>query len=237
MLARDKPVSAQEQPSPEVANFSASITGVDGALVPLDRLASNGARLFITARIVANPNLEDSPDADEWFYGWDRERSSLGAFTSVALIDTYAQNGDSVVPIGHMDWWLQEDYANGGGNMHAAAVPKNDHEQLSLDRWGGRWGCDSTAFKLDTNYHGQRIGSLMLATSSLVLPSIGVSKFYTGVLLQPAINTYANFGITPTDFTRAKEPGMTSWMKTLPIDRLSQNHNLDQTIQHFVSPV
>lgn len=221
----------------DTAEFKNLIAKADGTLIPLQRRSSQDSMLFIATRYVANPNQEESPDAEKWFGGWDRE-AGTGNFSGVVLVDTYAEEEGKIVPIGHMDWWLQGDYANGGGNMHSAAVPRNEHEQLALDNWGGRWGRDGTAFKLEEEYQRQGLGSLMLATSAAVLLTHGVTRFYTGALLDPAVSTYAHFGINPDDFPRLRHSPEPDWWKqrNLPIERLAQHPHVDEVIERFLQP-
>lgn len=230
-----KPNYPEELPLLDIGEYKGRIAKADGTLVPLAKKSTQGNQLFIASRYIVNPRLEDSPDAEKLFYGWEEDRKGIGAFSGVVTIDVYAKEGDEIVPVGHMDWWLQGDYANGGGNMHAAIVPRNEVEQRAQDRWGGRYGNDHVAFKIEEEYRKQQIGSLMLATSSVVLPNADITRFYTGALLEPAEATYARFDVHKDDFPRIRHTGEEKWwQRDLPIDRLVNNPRVDQVIQHFI---
>lgn len=229
----------EEKAPTDVAEYKTRIAKADGTLIPLGRESNQGTRLFIASRYIANPTVEDSPDAEKFFGGWERDDIGIGAFTGVMLVDVYTKEDGQITPVGHMDWWLQGDYANGGGNEHSAAIPRNDVEQRALDRWGGRFNSrdDNTAFKVDPEYQKQQLGSLMLATSGAVLPALGIAGFYSGVLLDPAESTYAHFGITPDDFRAARTRVEPRWKtQQLPIERLASSPHVDEVITHFLQP-
>src|ERR1700679_3846614 len=136
---------APEERAPSgVVEYKNRVAENDGKLIPLERKTGQGTRLFMARKYIGNPNLETSPDAEKLFWGW-REDKTLGADTGVVLIDVYADEAGEIIPIGHMDWWLQGDYANGGGNMHAAAKPRDETEQQCFVRWGIN---DNIAFRI-----------------------------------------------------------------------------------------
>ncbi len=220
----------------DIDEFKTLVGKADGTIVPLARQTAQGTELFIASRYVANPLLEDSPDAEEYFYGWQEERKGVGAFTGVMVVDVYTKEDGEMLPIGHMDWWLQGDYANGGGNMHGALVPRSEAEQKAQEMWGVPFSNgEKIAFKIQPEYQKQQIGSLMVATSSVVLANNGVSSFYTGVLLDPAVATYERFGIHKDDFPKVRHTQDPKWWRTsLPIDRLADNGRVDQVIQNFI---
>jgi GNAT superfamily N-acetyltransferase len=226
-----------EKAPTSLVEFTSLVAENNGNLIPLERKTEQGKSLFITSRYIGNPALEESPYAETGFYGW-RDDKGLGAETGVLIIDVYAEKDDGIAPIGHMDWWLQGDYANGGGNMHAAAIPRNEIEERARDVWGGRHNLnrDNTAFKILPEYQRQKIGSLMLATSSVALKAVGVTKFYSGGLLDPAVNTYARFGIAPSDFDYNRDSRSVERWKTtqLPIERLSDNPHVNEIIELFL---
>ncbi len=210
-----------EEIQPEVVEFREQVRKADGRLLPLRKTTPAGKKLYIAARHLKNPLKEENPDSDPGFYGWEDRHEPL---TGVMLVDLYAEADAKITPLGHMDWWLLGVYANGGGNMHQAPVPKGGHEQLASERWH-----DYTAFKVDYEHHQQGYGSLMVATSAVVLPAIGIKRFYTGGLLGPAKKTYEHFGIRESDFpSRTQE-------RHLPIERLSQNPQVNKIIAQFVT--
>jgi GNAT superfamily N-acetyltransferase len=217
-----------------VLTFREQIERADGEVVALSRTV-NGDDLLITTRLLANPLITSNPPGNKYFFGWELNKSGVGAFTGVLLVDMYAQKGDSASSIGHMDWWIKGDYANGGGNMHGALNPQTDFEKLSHDRWGKDW--DGIAFRLGPEYRGEGLGSLMIASSGVALAANGVKKFYTGGLLDPAVNAYARFGIAPSDFPRPRYYDDPEWIynQSLPIERLSENPQTNQLIERFVS--
>ncbi len=233
-------VGAPETRTPaDIDEFKNQVGKADGTLIPLARKSDQGTDLYVSSRYIANPTMEDSPHAEKYFFGWAEDKT-LGPMTGVLLVDVYAKQDDQVVPVGHMDWWLQGDYANGGGNLHSALVPKNDVEERTFDFWGGKFNHkhNTTAFKVMPEYQKQQLGSLMVATSSLALSDLGVSRFYTGVLLDPAVATYSRFGVHDGDFpsmghSQSDDP---DWWKArnLPIERLTDNPRVGQVIQHFI---
>ncbi len=223
-----------EEVRPEVIIFKEELSKADGTLIPLRKTTSDGKRLYIATRNLpnpwkdfeqdTNPDTDTSKKVDSEFRGWDQDRRG-GSMTGVMLVDVYAENEGKIVPMGHMDWWLRDDYANGGGQMHQASKPQTEHEEEASKRWHKH---DSTAFKVDYAYHKQGIGSLMIAASAIALPAIGIKKFYTGGLLEPAEKTYERFGVTEDDFEgRAFE-------RHLPIERLSQHPQVNKVISEFV---
>ncbi len=215
----------QEQRKLDPALFKSEIERTDGTLVPLEKRSKNGKRLFVTARYIRNPVIEPDPKAAPDFYHW-REDWAGRQHTGVVLVDTYAEGDDVMIPVGHMDWWLTGDYANGGGNMHRAAVPEQSHELASDARWGNTE--DHIAFKVEPEYQQQGIGSLMLATSAVALPAAGVREFYSGGLLEPAKRTYARFDLNPEDFP------LRPLGSAIPVERLTQSPQVDKTITEFL---
>lgn len=218
---------------PEVKVFKEQVAKADGAPIPLRKKTVDGKRLYITTRYIQNPVEEQvqhltvlgetSNNVNRRFWGWKDD--SLPK-TGVMLVDVYAKEGKKVVPLGHMDWWLDNDYANGGGNMHGAANPQSEHEKLAGKQWDDHY--EQAAFKVDSRYHNQGLGSLMIAASAIVLPANGVRRFYTGAILEPAQKTYARFNIRYSDFTG--EGGD----RALPIERLSKHPQVNKTIADFV---
>lgn len=227
--------SGEKAPS-DIDEFKNRVGKADGALIPLRRKSDQGTDLYVSSRYIANPNMEDSPDAEKFFFGWDKDKT-LGPMTGVLLVDVYAKEDDQIVPVGHMDWWLQGDYANGGGNLHSALVPKNDIEEKSFEFWGGKlnYKHNTTAFKVIPEYQRQTLGSLMLATSAITLSSLGVNVFYSGGLLDPAKSTYAHFGITPENFRGNEDSDTERWKSSqLPIERLTEHPYVNELINSFL---
>lgn len=240
-----------DEAHPEVFFFKEGISKADGTLLPLRKTTSDGKRLYVAARHLRNPweyyEVDTAPgyydvkrklkeDADTTaipsFWGWEeRGDMPMHPMTGVLLVDVYAEQDGAIMPIGHMDWWLHEDYANGGGNMHQAPIPKNESERLASQRWGGY---DYTAFKVEDDYQKQNIGSLMVAASATVLPAIGVRKFYTGALLEPAVKTYERFGIRNREFPRVDGKTLKPFDQHLPIEILSKSPQVNKTISEFV---
>lgn len=223
-----------EETKPEVITYKEQIAKAEGTLIPLPKTTLDGKKLFITTRYIENPILQQgdqgptiqeniSPNVNSRFWGWAEDSMEK---TGVILVDIYAKDGREILPLGHMDWWLDKDYANGGGNMHDAATPQNKHEQAARKRWDHR--IEQAAFKVNPKYHNQGLGSLMLATSALVLEAKGIKRFYTGALLEPAQNTYARFNIQPLDFQGSGND------RSLPIERLSKHPQVNKTIAQFV---
>ncbi len=212
---------------PNVAAFRERVAKADGSLIPLRKTTTDGKKLHIAVRHLRNPGEEKDEDVNPRFYGFDKEmRGHSPIMTGVLLIDVFGEEGQQIRPLGHMDWYsLHDDYANGGGNMHAAAIPKSGHERLAGERWNEH---DYTAFKVDNAHQGEGVGSLLVATSAVVLPAIGVKDFYTGALLYPAKRTYARFGISLEDFTGR------AYDRHLPIENLSQHPQVNKTIGEFV---
>lgn len=241
------PEEVVEEVRPEIVAFKEGIAKANGVLLPLRKTTTDGKRLYVAARHLRNPweyhevdtspgyyDIErkikegvDTTTVNSQFYGWEEERTKEGGphMTGVVLVDIYTEQEGKIVPMGHMDWWLRDDYANGGGNMHQAPLPREEHEQEASKRW---YQHDYAAFKVDYENHRQGLGSLMVATSAVVLPVIGIRRFYTGVLLEPAKKTYARFGIKESDFPSILKESH------LPIERLSQNPQVDKTIGDFV---
>lgn len=240
-----------EREKPEVTAFKEEISKADGTLLALHKTTIDGRRLYIAARHVRNPweyyevditpaeydierRLKEGFDkkANPDFYGWeeDRQREGKPNNTGVMLVDMYVELEGKITPIGHMDWWLREDYANGGGNMHQATISQGDYEQAASNKWHKN---DFTAFKVDYDQHYQGLGSLMVATSAVVLPAIGIKKFFTGGLLEPAIRTYQRFGISEEDFPPSIRGNV--YARNLPIERLAQHPQVNKTISEFVS--
>ncbi len=208
-----------------ITAYKEQVAKADGMLVPLIKPTQEGEKLYIVTKFLQNPDDVPNDDTDPEFWGWHDSKFRM---TAVMLVDVYAQSAEGMFPLGHMDWGLIDDYANGGGNMHEALIPKNEYERLANQRW-----YDSIAFKVDDNYHQQGIGSLLLATSAVALPAIGVKSFYTGVTLGPAKKTYARFGIKKDDFHEDKEP----FDPNLPIERLAKHPQVNSSIGEFVQTV
>lgn len=223
----EAPVSSEagsEQRQLDPIMFKFLVERADGKLLPLTKPATNGKKIFIAATRIANPFVEQSPRADPHFWLWEKDWD--GKFhDGVVLVDVYAQGGNGDVDsIGHMDWWLSGSYANGGGNMHQALRPQQPHEMAANEKWGRMQ--DHIAFSVDPDYQKQDFGTLMLATSGVVLPAIGVDRFYSGGLLEPAKKTYARFGLTnfPIETQEA----------SIPIERLSDSPKVDEVIEGFL---
>lgn len=213
-----------------VNDYKTEISKADGSVIQLKKPTSDGRQLYIAARHIGNPLEPNTPNTEHAkpdFYLWEDVSNGWNIATGVMLVDVYAENEAGIEPLGHMDWWLQYKYANGGGNMHDAAIPTTDAEKLSRKRWHQN---DFTAFKVDADYHGQGIGSLMIATTAVVLPAIGMNRFYTGVLLEPAKRAYDRFEIKEDEFPTT---GVISY-RTLPISRLSKHPQVNRVIAAFV---
>jgi hypothetical protein len=204
----------------EVRSFKEGLAKADGTLFELRKTTPDGKKLFISARFVRAPQENLNGDAEPEFWGWYRRHLPI---SSVLLLDVYAQTESGIVPLGHMDWSLQDGEANGSGNMHEAVRAKNEHEMLARDMWS-----TGTAFKTSPEYQKQNIGTLMIASSASVLPAVGARKFYTGALLPPAENTYGRFGLSEEDFFNEGK------ISPLPISRLSENVLVDKIISEFV---
>lgn len=232
-----------EQTPDSLEVFKELLAHANGALIDLQKRTRDGQNLHIAVRRVENPHLSDSPTANVYSSFWDLDRISAGAIEAVLLVDTYASDDHQPpVSIGHMDWWINQTYANGGGNMHNTVKPTNPHEQTATDKWGDIWS--STAFKLDQEYHRQGIGSLMLAASGIALEGTGIKRFYCAALLKPAQKTYARFGLSPDQFVRANvDEERDDWQlgkfnlldNSLPITRLTSSQFSDEVLAASVS--
>lgn len=215
-----------EQSAIDQTLFREKLGQADGTLVPLARRSTDGKRLFIATRLVKNPAIEPNSQANPDFYHWAQDWAGK-KHTGAVLVDAFAEDDEGKLkPVGHIDWWLAGDYANGGGNMHRALVPEHPHEELAVERWGQE--SDYTAFKVEPEYQQQGIGSLMLASSAVALPAQGVTEFYTGALLDPAKKTYEGFGLSPDDFP----VGYVT--RGIPIERLSDSSRVEKTIADFL---
>jgi hypothetical protein len=242
-ISENFPVS--EEVKSKVAAFKESVSKGDGSLIVLRKTTRDGNKLYIAVRHLENPweyyEKDTAPGyydierrikeganitaVEPNFYGWEEDSMREGSpdMTGVILVDVYTQTEDKILPLGHMDWWLRDDYANGGGQVHQASKPQSEHEQAASRRWNQY---DSTAFKVDYSYHSHGIGSLMLATSAVALPAFGTRKFFTGRLLDSAKKTYARFGIQESDFPYDQNP----WNRHLPIERLSENPQVNKVV-------
>ncbi len=216
----DKSEGSEEE---RVNEFKELISKADGSLIPLKKNTSRKKKLFITTRFLEKPQDSEDVNANPWFWGWQDDKYSL-PMTGVLLVDVYESDGKQLAPLGHLDWFLSGDYANGGGNMHDAAIPKNDHERLANRRWNRD---DLIAFRVDYDEHKQGIGSLIVAASGVVLPKLGIKRFYPGGLLQPAVKTYERFGIRKDDFIGD------GWDRHLPIDKLAKSPQVNKSISEF----
>lgn len=212
--------ATSEETQSEVDAFREKIKKADGSLIPL-RKTIDGKKLYATARFAKIPESGVNQDVD---MGWWEGTNDALKYDGAMAIDVYQEDRSRMIPLGHMDWWMRGDYANGGGNMHSCFIPKNDHERLSKHMWH-----DETAFKVDYGYHRQNVGSFMIASSAIVLPAVGARVFYTGGMLEPAKKTYARFGITADDF-----PDTRTWDRHLPIERLAQSPQVNKSISEFV---
>src|SRR3989344_2226086 len=163
----------QEAIRPGVHAYREAISKADGSLRLLRKTTTDGKVLHIAARHFDAPANEQNTGVNKGFWGWNDKSLPM---SGVMLIDVYAGNPETdIQPLGHMDWCLRGERANGSGNMHPAVLPKRGYEQLANEMWDSR---TSTSFKIDPKYHKQGIGTLMVATSAVVLPSIGVKSFF-----------------------------------------------------------
>jgi|SRR3989344_2657523 len=211
---------AQEEIRPEVRAFREVISKADGALLPLRKTNPEGKSLYITARYL-NSLIEGRDKIDEDYSKW----GSAGP-RAVLIIDTYTGGpATRLEPVGHMDWMIRNTIASGMHNSHDAPIPANEHERRSNDRWVH---ASTKSFEVDEKYQQQNIGSLMLATSGCILPTIGVKEFFAGHLLIPAQKTYRRFGLSQEDFLASER------VIYQPIERLSEHEAVNKTIAEFV---
>ena len=205
-----------------IKEFKDLISKVDGALIPLRKTTSQEKKLFIATRYLEKPEDFDDENVNPWFWGWEDDKYSL-PMTGVLLVDVYESDGKQILPLGHLDWFLSGDYANGGGNMHDAAIAKNEHEKLANRRWN-----DLIAFRVEYSNHKEGIGSLIVAASAVALPTLGVKRFYPGGLLAPAVKAYERFGVRKDDFMGE------GWDRHLLIGKLSQSPQVNKSISEFI---
>lgn len=92
---------------PEAMAFKNEIVKANGTLIPLTKTTKDGKRLYITVRYIRRNSNED---VNRDFYGWNNDLPKTG----VLLVDTYMGIDTRIIPVGHLDWWLNNDYANGG---------------------------------------------------------------------------------------------------------------------------
>lgn len=166
-----------------------------------------GTQLLV--RQTFNPYEQASPDANHHYWGWQRHPSRN--YDSVLAVDAFVAVDDELTHVGHIDWAISGDYANGGGNVHQGFIPKDKHEELAKE------ACidDVLALRVQEAFQGRGLGSLMLATSAVALHAAGVTRFYSGGMLEPAQQLYGRFGIRKADF-----PSGHAHDKHLPIERL-----------------
>ncbi len=217
-----------EKVNPEILRFKGKIGKADGALIPLKRKAQDGKDLLITARYFPVPDEGKSDNID---MGWTEDTYYHETDpNSLMIVDVYTKTEEGLTPVGHMDWWGKwYGYVNGGGNMHAYVIPQNEHEVKAQEKWT-TWHALNTAFRVDEEYQKSGIGSLMLASSAVVLQKQGFRRFYSGALLAPAQSTYRRFQIDLDDFPYGKR-----WDDhNLPLERLSKNPQVNKTIGDFV---
>jgi hypothetical protein len=217
----EKPKAELEQ---DIDSFKENIAKADGTLIPLSKTTADGKPLYVAAKKIDKPCPEGTEGANPNFFGWRAIEWESRPMTSVLLIDIYLGENGEIKPLGHIDWWMNNDYANGGGNMHSARIPATDYEKLANTKWPG-----PTAFKIDYDYHKQNLGSFLVSCSAVVLPRIGVNSFYTGILLENGQKTYARFGIEEDSF---KEKDGT--FSEAPIDILSGNSRVNESLAEFV---
>ena len=214
------PVGVERRTKPEVLAFIALIEKADGQLIPLRKRTADGKKLYITARYIVKPEKKNQglQNAFFWRFGYTQ------TLDAVLAIDVYmGEDTSTLTPLGHRDWAIEDSKASGAGNVHDAFIPKNKHEKLAQEKWIG-----DTAFKVEKDYQSQGVGTLMLATSAIVLPKMGVESFRIGALLAPAKSTYKRFGIEQGDFVINNE------FVHLPMERLSQNPKVQEVISEFV---
>jgi hypothetical protein len=170
---------------------------------------------------------------------FDKDREDLseeGKKADTALIiDVFTGGEDENHPpisIGHMDWSLSGDHANGGVNQHNFFQPKPDHlyQGIAKETWGGK---SKMAFKIDSSYENQDIGDFMLATSALVLERLGIKSFYPGLLLDDGKEMYEKFGITDEDLV-VKKASVDKGFATIPINKLTESKKTAEVLADWV---
>lgn len=219
--------SLEQVTRPEVLIFKRELAKADARLFPLRQTTGDGKRLFIAARRMPRlPEVDHkAANAPFWKLSWAQK------LDGVIAIDVYVEEESSrITPLGHIDWGIEGDQASGAGNVHGAFLPQNKHEELAQKRWADPKAVtpDFTGFKLEDDHHRRSIGTLMLATSGVVLSEAGAKSFFSGALLDPAVKTYNRFGIQKDEFV--SDHGFVH----LPIERLSRHSKTDEVISEFV---
>ncbi|MBP9816944.1 MAG: hypothetical protein KBD05_02855 [Candidatus Pacebacteria bacterium] len=204
--------------NPEIQAFKNLLSKADGTLYPLKKRTKDGKQLYITARQIFSPEVGGTENVNPLFFKWQQLGENRA--DAVLLIDVYVGTESGRELIGRRDWWMNGEYASGAGNMHDAVLPSTDYENTI--------GNSTSAFKVADDYQRQNIGSLMLATSAVVLPALGVREFSGGVLLEPAQKTFARFDIEEEDYISS------ALHEPLPIERLSGHPGVEKLISEFV---
>lgn len=162
------------------------------------------------------------------------KRNNLNSDTSLVIdsslvIDVFSDEepvGFDPTPIGHMDWWISGDHANGGANQHVFLEPnEGDSHEIAAK---AKWEKSRKAFVVDDEFSKNGIGSFLLAVSALALNNLGVKTFYPGLLLNAGEATYDKFGITLRG-----EGSMESGQKSIFLEKLNSSSQIEKSLSEF----
>lgn len=211
--ARSEGISIKEN---QVQGFVEKISKADGQLIPLLNIKSRlNEPLFISSRF----------GSDEI----NQENKYLN-------IDIFALRENNYIPVGIYDWEINGDHANGNKQRHCFLPTYNSAQEIARSFWGNESfqvrGDDFLRYAMTTGgfqamdrlreqgfidneqkwsqpiFRGLGLGSLLIATSALVLDKKGIKFMELGTLSQTAKKVWNSFDrgerttLTPKEVTQ-----------------------------------
>jgi hypothetical protein len=185
----------------QIQGFIEKISKADGQLIPLPNIKSRlNEPLFISSRFGSDEiNPEDN----------------------YLNIDIFALRENDYIPVGIYDWEIKEGRANGNKQRHCFLPTYNSAQETAKNFWGNESfqikGDDFLHYAMVTGgfdsmdklrkqgfinneqkwsqsiYRGLGLGSLLVATSALVLEKKGIRFMELGTLSQAAKKVWSNF--------------------------------------------
>lgn len=172
--------------------FKRKLIVADGELIPLAKHGPKGEDLFIASRFFPIPG----PNVDIAGTSYDREDPHFyKEIDGVLYIELYAQREGDLVPIGKVDWQKEGEEANGHASVryHVRIENQKEHEEKAAKFWDE---ARMATIAVSPEFENMGLGTLLIASSALVLHDRGATHFSPTVLLkgsvQGAIGKFVN---------------------------------------------
>lgn len=207
-----------------VEEFKRRLISADGELIPLAKSGPKGEDIFITSRFFPIPG----PNVDIAGTSYDRQNPHFyKEIDGVLYIELYTQKEGKLLPIGKVDWQKEGEEANAHASVRYDVRIKNqrEHEERAAKFWDE---ARMATIAVSPDFENMGLGTLLLASSALVLHNKGATHFSSTILregsIQSAVSKFADI---------SKSSRGPSYPQRGRIDKYFESPRFNQIFQDF----